>query len=255
MKASLLTAMAIDDALAEVHGMLANVHFVHDWDWASAEKEFQRAIQLNQNYADGHFFYSDFLISMNRPSEAMAELERALELDPFNAFYQCFRGWYLLYLGRDDDALVELRRVLRTEPNFPAARQGLWGALYRKDVSDEALKAAKEFFSVLGRTEVTEALTHGATESDYRKAMGVAAERLAARAKKTYVGAVRVARLYAHAGKKAQALEWLERAFDEREPALVHLAVAWDWHTLRAEPRFQDLLRKLNLVADRPPSS
>ncbi len=93
MKASLLTAMAMDDTLAEVHGMLANVHFVHDWDWASAEKEFRRAVQLNQNYADGHFFYSDFLISMNRPSEAMVELERALELDPFNAFYQCFHGW------------------------------------------------------------------------------------------------------------------------------------------------------------------
>ncbi len=97
------------------------------------------------------------------------------------------------------------------------------------------------------RTEVTEALTHGATESDYRKAMSVAAERFAARAKKTYVGAVRVARLYAHAGRKAEALEWLDRAFDEREPALVHLAVAWDWHMLRAEPRFQDLLRKMNL--------
>ena len=61
------------------------------------------------------------------------------------------------------------------------------------------------------------------------------------------MGSVRVARLYAHAGKKAQALEWLEKAFEEREPALVHLAVAWDWHRLHSEPRFEDLLRKMNL--------
>lgn len=77
--------------------------------------------------------------------------------------------------------------------------------------------------------------------------MSEAAERLAASARKTYLGAVRVTRLYAHAGDPEAALAWLERAFAEREPALVHLAVSWDWRGLRDEPGYQDLLRRLKL--------
>ncbi len=92
MKVSVLDAMALGDTLAEAHGTLGNVRFVHDWDIASAEKAFRRAIELNPNYADGHFFYSDFLISLNRSDAAMAELDRAMQLDPFNVFYQSIIG-------------------------------------------------------------------------------------------------------------------------------------------------------------------
>ena len=247
MKVSVLDAMALEDTLAEAHGTLGNVRFVHDWDIESAEKAFQRAIQLNPNYADGHFFYSDFLISLNRSDAAMAELDRAMQLDPFNVFYQCFRGWHLLYRERWDDAITELQRVVRTEPNFPAAQQGLWGAYYLKGAHGKALRAGKNFFCLIGRPEIAEVLARGVTESDYRNAMSTAADRLASRATDTYVGAVRVARLYAHAGENTNALTWLERAFEEREPALVHLAVAWDWHGLRSEPRYRDLLRRMNL--------
>ncbi len=247
MKASVLDALALDDSLAEAHGTLGNVRFVHDWDFDSAEKAFQRAIQLNPNYADGHFFYSDYLISLKRSDEAIAELDRAMQLDPFNALYQCFCGWHLLYRERPDDAIIELQRALRTEPKLPAVQQGLWGAYFMKGAHEEALRAAKDFFCLIGRPEIAEGLARGVTESHYRDAMGTAAARLASFATETYVGAVRVARLYAHAGEDTNALTWLERAFEEREPALVHLAVAWDWHGLRTEPRYQDLLRRMNL--------
>ena len=247
MKASVLDALALDDSLAEAHATLGNVRFVHDWDFDAAEKEFQRAIQLNPNHADGHFFYSDYLISMKRSHEAAAELDRAMQLDPFNAFYQCFRGWHLLYRERCDGAIIELERALRTEPSFPAVRQGLWGAYYMKGEHEEALRAAKDFFSLIGRPEMVEGFTRGVTESHYRDAMSSAASRLASLATDSYVGSVRVARLYAHAAENADALTWLERAFEEREPALVHLAVAWDWHDLRPEPRYKELLRRMNL--------
>lgn len=245
-KASVLDALALDDSLAEAHGTLGNVRFVHDWDFDAAETAFLRAIQLNPNYADGHFFYSDYLISLKRFDESASELDRALQLDPFNALYQCFRGWHLLYRERPDDAIVELERALRLEPSFPAVQQGLWGAFFMKGAYEEALRAAKTFFHLIGRSDVLEEVSHRATA--YRNAMSSAADKLASSTTKPYVNAVRVARLYAHAGEKTSALSWLERAFEERVPALVRLAVGWDWHALRDEPRFQDLLHRMKLT-------
>ncbi|MDA2930532.1 protein kinase, partial [Acidobacteria bacterium AH-259-O06] len=246
-KTALLKAMELDDTLAEVHVSLANLRFIYEWDWGGAETEFQRAIQLNPNYADVRLFYSDFLISMRRPEEAMAEIERALELDPFNFFFQCFFGWHLVYLRRYDDAIARLRKTLRTEPNFSSAHLGLWGAFYQKRMYEEALAEAKKFFAVLGESEVAEALAHGYAESGYPGAMSLAAEKLAAPSNLTYVPAIRIARLYAHAEEREQALEWLEKAYEQRETPLVHLSVGWDWDPLRSDPRFQDLLRRMGL--------
>lgn len=249
MKASVLDALALDDTLAEAHATLANVRFVHDWDMESAERAYRRAIELNPNFADGRFFYADFLISTGRSTDAMAELERALQLDPFNNLYLCFKGWYFLYLGRVDDAMLALERARKADPNFPAVTQGLWGVHGMRGAHEEALREAKRFFTLIGRQEVADVLSRGdrVTETDYRRAMSEAAERLAGRARKTHIGAVRVARLYAHAGDSEAALAWLERALAEREPALVHLAVSWDWRGLRDEPGYQDLLRRLKL--------
>jgi serine/threonine protein kinase/Tfp pilus assembly protein PilF len=236
-------ALLLDDGLAEVHVILGNCRFIHEWDWAAAEIEFRKAIQLNPNYADAHFFYSDFLMSMGRLDEASAEMDRALKMDPFNFFYQSFFGWHLVYRHQYDDALAQLRKPIKMEPNFPAAHMGLWGALYRKGMYDEALAAARAFFTLLGDDEVAETLM-GTGETGYREAMRRAAERMSARL--THVPGVRVARLYAHAGDNARALAWLERAYDRRETPLVHLPVAWDWDSLRSDPRFHDLLRRMH---------
>jgi hypothetical protein len=112
---------------------------------------------------------------------------------------------------------------------------------------EEALVEATKFFARLGDSEVADALTGGYAENGYSGAMRLAAEKLAARSVLAYVPAVRIARLYAHAGESDRALEWLEKAYEHRESPLVHLGVGWDWDSLRDEPRFQDLLRRINL--------
>lgn len=248
-KAAIVKAMDLDDALAEVYEVSANLKFVHEWDWIGAEKDFQRAIQLNPNYADAHFFYSDFLISMKRFEEAGAERERALELDPLSSFLHCFRGWHLVYLRQYDDAIAQLEKTLRAEPNFSAAHLGLWGAFYQKRMYEEALDEAQKFFAALGDTEVEESLVSGYAAHGYSGAMRQAAEKLVERAGRTYVPAFRIARLYAHASEKERASEWLEKAYERHETPLIHLSVGWDWDSLRSDPRFQNLLRRLNLPA------
>ncbi len=254
-EAAALKAAELDDNLSEVHELLASVKYICNRDWAGAEAEFRRAIQLNPNSAELRLFYSHFLIVTGRVQEWKPEIERALELDPLNFFIQCFFGWQLVYLHRYDEAIERLRRTLRAEPNFSSAHLGLWGAFYQKGVYEEALTEAKAFFAVLGDSEIAEALSQGDGAADYSSVMHLAAEKLVARSRQAYVPAMRIARLYAHAGEKDPALEWLEKAFEQREPALAHLRVGWDWEVLRDEPRFLDLLRKMNFPSARDRSA
>ncbi len=244
-KEAALRALELDDSLVEVRVDLANISFCCDWDWSGAEREFRRAIDLDPNSAEARFFYADFLISMGRNDEAEAEARRALELDPFSFFMQGFFGWHLVYLHRCDDAIVHLNKTLQMETDFSSAHLGLWGAFYRKGLREEALAAARRFFAVLGDGEVVEALRRGEAESGYEGAMRLAALELEKRAAAAHVPAVRIARLWAHAGDADRALEWLEKAHTWRESPLVHLRVGWDWDSLRGDPRFQSLLHRM----------
>ncbi len=245
-RAAALKAMELDDTLAEAHELLGNVRRHFDWDWTGAEAAFRRTIQLDPNYPGGYFMYADLLVSIGRFREAGALIEKTLELDPLNCLFHCFHGWHLVYLRRYDEAIAKLRETLRSEPGFTAAHLGLWGAFYKKGEYGTALAEAREFFHLLGDDEVAAALD-GDSEDGYARATLLAAKTLAVRSRQTHVPAVRVARLYAHGGDQENALDWLEKASEEREPALVHLGVAWDWDNLRNHARFRALRERMGL--------
>jgi serine/threonine-protein kinase len=245
-RAAALRAIELDDSLAEAHMTLGMIR-ADGWEWDEAAKEYQRAIELMPNSAEAHFFLSDVLLSRQRVEEWKTHVERTLELDPLNFFFRCFYGWHLLYLCRHDEAIVELHKALKTEPNLPAAHLRLWSAFCGKGMYEEAVAEAQTFFEVLGDKEVVQALQRGYIDTGYSGAMRLAAETLRERSDLSYVQPTQIARLYAHAGDKDRALEWLEKAYQERLPAMIHLGVDPDWSSLRSEPRFQDLLRRLNL--------
>ncbi len=245
-KGAALKALELDETLAEVHEILASIRAAYEWDWGGAESEFQRAIELNPNFAEAHFFYADLLISIRRSDEWRVEVERALELDPLNLLLQCFYGWHLLYLRCYDEAILQLRKTLSREPNYAAAHLGLWGAFCQKQMYEEALAEAQKFHALVGYSEVAEALSQGYGQSDYKGAMRRAAEALATRSQQTHVPSIRIARLYAHSGEKERALDWLDKAYEERDPPLSRLSVVWDWDSLRDDQRFQNLLRRMN---------
>ncbi len=176
----------------------------------------------------------------------MAESQQALELDPHNSLFQYNFGLRLLELGRYDDAIAQLQKVLRTDPNFPHAHGILSEAFHQKRMYEEALAEAKKFFALLGDSEVAEALDRGYGQGGYAGAMRLAAETLAARSKRTYVQPTKVAHLYAYAGEKDRALDWLEKAYQEHNSQLVYLNMHIFWDSLRDDPRFQSLLRRMN---------
>jgi eukaryotic-like serine/threonine-protein kinase len=245
-KSAALKALQLDPTLSEPHVTLANVETGYERDWAAAERNFQVAIELNPSSADAHFMYADYLISLKRNQEWQVEIQRAMALDPMNFFPRCFYGWHLIYLGRYDEAIDLLQKIVATQPNFSSAHLGLWGAYHRKKMDKQALEEAVKFFELLNDQEAVAALTAGYSQAGYREGMRRAAGVLAVRAQHSHVAGVRIARLYAHAGNADQALFWLEKAWEARETPLVHLGVAWDWDQLRPDPRFQDLLRRMN---------
>ncbi len=240
-------ALELDDRLVEAHTWLANYAWSTEWDQATGEKEFRRAIELNPNSPEAHFMYADFLITLKRNAEWQREMERTLELDPPNLTWRVFYGWHLVYLQRYDEAIAEMRSVLASEPNDSSAHMGLWGVYYKTRNYREALSEAQRFFEVLHDDEVAVQLRPSDHPADYRAAMKRAAEILAARSRRSNVAAVRIARLYAHAGDNDHALEWLQRSYERRENNLIHITVGWDWDGLRQDARFKDLLRRMDL--------
>ncbi len=238
-------AVALGDDVADLHVALGNYKSVTEWDWAGSERELQRALELNPNLAEAHFFYGHLLLVTKRIEESNREMQRGLELDPLNDFHRSFYGWHLNYLHRYDEAIPIFQKLLPTGPNRASNYLGLWGAYYRKGMHEQALMAAKDYFVATGDREFADAL--GTDRAAYRAGMKRAGDVMVERSKDKHVPAIRIARMFAHAGDKDSALRWLERAYENREPAMMRLGVFWDWLDLHPEPRFQELLRRMKL--------
>jgi TolB-like protein/tetratricopeptide (TPR) repeat protein/tRNA A-37 threonylcarbamoyl transferase component Bud32 len=239
-------AVALDDSVAELHIALGNQHCVA-LDWVACERSYRRALELNPNSADAHFFHGHLLIVTNRVEEANRMMERGVELDPLNDFHRSFYGWHLNYLQRYDEAIPLFQKLLQAGPNRGSNYLGLWGAYYRKGQYADALDAAREYFLATGDKAFADAIVSGGDLTAYRASMKRAADVMVVRSKQSHVPALRIARMFAHAGDHDAALQWLERAYENREPALMRLGVYWDWLDLHADPRFTNLLRRLNL--------
>ena len=242
----LVKAGEMDDS-AEIHVQLAHLKNGIEWNWPEGEREFKHALELNPNLAEAHFFYADMLAVMKRFDEWRVEINRARELDPLNDFNECFYGWHLNYQHRYDEAIPIFQKLLPTGPNKASNYLGLWGAYNRKGMYDEALSAARAYFEAIGDHGLAETLENAHGEAAYRAAMRRAGEVMITQSKGRHVPAIRIARMFAHAGDKDAAIEWLEKAFAARESPIIRIAVFWDWDDLRSDPRFQNLLRRMNL--------
>jgi TolB-like protein/tetratricopeptide (TPR) repeat protein len=249
VKEAALKALELDDTLAEVQFMLALVD-LGEWDWRDSEKAFQRALELNPNYPDARAYYSQLLFMMRRPEEAMVQIEQAMELDPFNTLLRSIYAWDLIYAHRYDDAIDHLRETLRTAPDDWTALSTLRSAYHQKRMYEEALEIWKRSYEARDDQEAEDALARGYEEGGYSGALSSVAELLIERSRTTFVTPWQIGTLYTRAGKKDKALQWLEKAFEARDGNLIYLSVDPIFDYLRSDPRFQDLLRKMNLPVD-----
>ena len=247
MEAALSRALELDDALPEAHYSQAAQYAWTDWDWPAAEASFRRAIDLSPNYAQARALYSHYLHLMKRPEEAMAQIEQAMKLDPFNSLVQSLYGGSLLMDRRNDEALEQFRSALRTEPGSLRALHGIASSLHSLGRYEEEVAAERAYWTARGDSEIDEALALGHAEGGYPGAMRRSADTLASRSRGRNTNHLDVATFYLYAGAEDEALDWLERSYEARDANLPYISSGQNFDAVRDEPRFQDLLRRMNL--------
>jgi len=247
-KPYLLKALELDDTLAEAHFAMASLKTWFEWDWEGGEASFLRAIELNPNFAMARVFYSMLLCYLKRNEEAIAQAERALELDPLNSMFMVMYGNDLVLLGRYDEAIVMARNAIRTSPNDPGGLSVLWESFHLKGQYEEALGAAKAFYTGQGLTPIADVMSSGYETGGYSGAMKSTADTLAAISKETFIGPFWIAFAYGITGEKEKTMEWLEKGYEIKDPSMPFMGGHGVINNLlHDDPRYQDLLRRMNL--------
>lgn len=250
LQAAASRAIQIDDTVAESHIGLADYKMYYEWDWAGAEREFQRALELNPGYAEGHSQYLMYLIAVGRPEEAIVAGTRAQDLDPVSPMLGTNLGFAYYYARKYGDAIEQCRRVLAMDPNFGRARSAL-GEVY--SLNSMHTEAIAELQMAIEQTGGTPPAMSALGTAYARSGAGVAARKvleklLGERSHGGYFPAWRIALVYVGLGENDRAFEWLAKAIEERDPGVIFLKTKPDSDPLRSDPRYTNLLRRINLA-------
>ncbi len=242
-------AERLDATLGEVHGALAVV-LDRSWDWEGAEREFLRALELTPGDAYTRAMWGVNLMFRQRPDQAITELERARALDPLSLPVKSWLGWAYSTAGRHEDAEGELLEVLRLNPQYFVAHAYLGMSYLARGRFERASTAMREMVEQTRRATTPLGLLAAALALEGRadEARELVDEILQ-RSRAGYIDPNILARVYAALGEQDAAYEWLERAYEEGAPTVKILALANDpiSATLRADPRTQELMRRLGL--------
>lgn len=246
-RASAVRALQLDSSLAEAHTAYALIVQNYDWDWERAEREFQRAIALNPNYATAHHWYAEHLMWRGRFDEALRESERARRLDPLSLIIAADNGAILYFSRRYRQAIDKWRSVLQMEPDFPRAHI-IFLAFVEQGMYDEAfadVEAQRPWLPApLYWSDLVFINARAGRMPDARHAM----QELLQATRRQPIQAGVIAWAYLMLGEKDQALDWLERAYAEHSNDMASLRVNPAYDGLRSDPRFQRLLERVGLA-------
>ena len=246
-KAAAQKALEIDESLAEAHASLALACFEYDWDWPACEREYRRAIELNPNYATAHQWYFAYLFAMGRHAEAMREIQRAQQLDPLSPIISGAVADQHFYARHYEEAIRRFRNTISLFPEFAPAYQALGAACVVNGTYQEAIVAYQKLRSLSGASAAeVAALGQAYAKGGIRGYYLWELRRLREESKHRYVRAWTFALLLAGLGEKDQALSYLEKAYEDRDYLLTTLQDEPRFDPLRSDPRFQDLLRRMN---------
>jgi tetratricopeptide (TPR) repeat protein len=241
-------AIELDDTLAEAHTMLGLARAVHEWDWSTGERELLRAIELNPGYAVAHMVYAQILMMTGRTQESAAESNEARKLDPFAPMVYALWAERLVWSRQYDQAIEKCQKAIELDPTYPVAQLRLGVAYGAKGEHEKAiteLESARDlsgpapyFLRSLGYAYAT-AGRKGQAQQILQKLKQDSATR--------YVSPFAFALIYTGLAEKEQAFDWLEKAYQQRDPSLSTIRGDPRLDLLREDPRFQDLLGRVHL--------
>jgi TolB-like protein/predicted Ser/Thr protein kinase len=240
-RAAALKALELDESSAQAHLALAGVKLYFDWDWAGAEKEFRRALELNPNLPEAHAHYGWYFQLFGRFEEGLAEGKRAVELDPLTSVYTAWVGWMYLNAHQDDKAIAEARKALELDPNSPDALLVLGAAYADKKMFAQAIAAHQKMAAVNPDYKLTLAETYlGAGHKDDALKLVAEAER------EDYLKfGLDLFDVQTILGNRQEAFRALDAAFEYH-----HIFLPWEMNNpespWRSDPHFQELRRRMN---------
>jgi TolB-like protein/Flp pilus assembly protein TadD len=241
-------ALEPDHSSAEAHASLAFASMYH-YDFSTAEKEYERSIELNPRYAPAHQSFGLFLGLMGqRYEESYTELQRALRLDPLSSLFNAVLGFVYLYAHRYDRAIEQFLKTLELDPASGPAQGGLGWAYCCNADYEPAIAAYRKAIPLWPGSTCIAGLGEAYAAAGYREEAHKTLDHLSQLSRERYVTPWGVARIYAALGEPEEALRWLETGYQQRAEWMVLLKVDPCFDVLRSDPRFQDLMRRMNFL-------
>jgi tetratricopeptide (TPR) repeat protein len=246
-KAAATKAMQIDSTLADAYAALAFSRLYYDWDWPGAERAIQQALELNPNFPLAHMLHVDFWLVMRRPEEAVAEAQRAVELDPLSVNAIAKLALALSCAGEHRRAIEQLRKTIEFDPSFVYARFALAREYAACSEFEASIEAAQWGVAMSGgwsfaKSFLANTLAAAGKADEARKLL----EEIKKAPGPDYLGPPFIAAVYGLLGDKDEAFAELEKAFEQRLSGLISIQIYPWFEPLRSDPRFQDLLRRMN---------
>lgn len=241
-------ALEIDDELAEAHSSLAKVEDNYVWDWSGAEREYQRAIELNPNYATARQWYAEHLAAMGRHEEGIAEIGRAQEVDPLSLSISNAVARQFYFARRFDEAIEQCRRTLEMDPHFLPAHYRLGGIYLQKQMYQEAISEYQMTVEISeGEPVMMAGLGYAYAAAGKEKEAEDVLNDLLKLSTSQHAEPTILVQIYAALGKTDQAFECLEKTYAGRYPLMIYLKVDPGLDNLRSDPRLQDLIDRVGL--------
>jgi tetratricopeptide (TPR) repeat protein len=245
-KEAAMKALELDSSLSEAHTSLGYSLRAFDWDFDSAGKEFQRAIELNPSYATAHHWYAMNLGLLGRPKEALVEMRKAENLDPLSLIINADLAEFLLLAHSYDESVRQGRKIIEMDSTFAIGHKQRGDAYLLKRMDKDAIAELKKAVELSGGSPICIADLARAYVASGK--MNEAVKLLSDLKKSSNAGftnAPQIAMIYASMGDNEQAMRWLERAYEERFNPSILLRSGFD--PLRSDPRFEDLMRRIGL--------
>jgi eukaryotic-like serine/threonine-protein kinase len=252
-KAAATKALVLDPRLGEAHAVLGQVKSHYDFDFPGAQREFLKAIELNPNYANAHLYYAGgYLTPMRRHGEAIAEMKKALELDPLSSPLNNYMGMTYLLAEDYQKSVQQLQHTIDLDPTFPLAHFFLASALTEIGKYEQAIEEIERGALLSGASpeqasavtaEFLKAFRTGGPNGYWQKSLqGTLWEQ-----EHGGTGTLDLASAYARVGDKEKSLEWLQKAYEERNGNITLVNSYPDYKSLRGDPRFSTLLKRIGL--------
>ena len=242
-----IKALQLDPYSAEAHAALGYVYH-YNWQWADAEKEFRRAIELNPNYSLARLWYANLLMSRQRMTEAVDQVLAARELDPFSLIVKTNVGWVLDFAGRRDEAIQELREAIALDSGYVQARWRLADALQRVGRLDEAIDEGQRLVAFTGRsTSALSLLAIVYAQAGEPSRARAILEELLTRSAREYVPPLSIFGVFAALGEIDAAGAWLDKAYSERSNGLAYLRANPSNAAMDGDPKYEAMLARVGL--------